>query len=271
MAKKNTAQLLSQLDKKIKEVKDSKEFKEMLTFFSNFHNYSYHNSILIKMQKPDATYVAGYRQWQKKFDRNVKKGEEGIAILAPFTYKKKVNEDEEDEEKTTVTKTYFKPVYVFDISQTEGPTVPTLDISIENEYERLLKPLCEYTKKQGIKLEFKKLSEAHKGYSKGGKIVINSKANQTEKAAVLVHEIAHEFLHDKEKRVELSKEIKEMEAEAVAFVVMDHYDIDIKSDKYIALYKKSYDLRESLARISKLASDIIKFLDEKLIENKKVS
>ena len=85
MAKKNTAQLLSQLDKKIKEVKDSEEFKEMLTFFSKFHNYSYHNSILIKMQKPDATYVAGYRQWQKKFNRNVKNGEEGIAILAPFT------------------------------------------------------------------------------------------------------------------------------------------------------------------------------------------
>ena len=270
MAKKNTAQLLSQLDKKIKEVKDSEEFKEMLTFFSKFHNYSYHNSILIKMQKPDATYVAGYRQWQKKFNRNVKNGEEGIAILAPFTYKKKIN-DEEDEEESTVTKTYFRPVYVFDISQTDGPPVPKLDISIENEYKRLLKPLCEYTEKQGIKLEFKKLSESHKGYSKRGKIVINTKANQTEKAAVLVHEIGHELLHDKEKRVELSKEIKEMEAEAVAFVVMDHYDIDINSDKYLALYKKSYDLKESLARISKLASDIIKFLDEKLIENKKAS
>ena len=89
MAKVKTSELLKELDERIDNVQSSEEFKEVLEFFSKFHNYSYHNSILIMLQKPDATLVSGYRQWKKKFNRHVKKGEKGIAILAPFTYKKK--------------------------------------------------------------------------------------------------------------------------------------------------------------------------------------
>ena len=83
------------------------------------------------------------------------------------------------------------------------------------------------------------LPEALKGYSRGGEIVLNKILNQTERSGVLVHELGHELLHQKDES-ELSKEVKEMEAEAAAFVVMDHYGVDIKSDKYLALYKESY-------------------------------
>jgi Zn-dependent peptidase ImmA (M78 family) len=110
------------------------------------------------------------------------------------------------------------------------------------------------------------LPEALKGYSRGGEIVLNKILNQTEKAGVLVHELGHELLH-KDGSSELSKEVKEMEAEAAAFVVMDHYGVDIKSDKYLALYKESYDLKQSLKRIDNLASEIINFCDDYLLQN----
>lgn len=277
MSRKNTQELLQELDERIDLVKDSEEFKEMLKFFSRFHNYSYQNTILIQMQRPGATYVAGYKQCQDKFNRYVKKGEKGIAILAPYTYKKKVTEVkevvlttgeiQEEEVEKTIRKTYFKPVYVFDLTQTEGEPLPTLDIGIEDSYGELIKPLRKFTLNQGISLEFEGLSEGLNGYSKGGKIVIDDKGNNTEKASILVHELGHELLHDKDERLKLSKEIKEMEAEAVAFVVMDHYGVEIKSDKYLALYKKSYDLNESLSRIKGLSSRIISYCDRWFREN----
>ena len=257
-----TKDLLEKLDRKIDEVKNSDEFKKMLKFFSKFHQYSYHNTILIQLQKPDATHVAGYRQWQKKFNRQVKKGEEGIAILAPFTYKKKEEDNDNEKETTkTVTKTYFRPVYVFDISQTEGPPPPVIDTKIEDSLNELLEPLTEFTKKQGIKLVYKKISGYTDGYSTNGAITIDKSLNDTEKVNVIIHELAHEILHYGSDKLKLTKEIKEMEAEAVSFVVLDHYGIKSKSEKYLAFYKKSYDLKESLNKISKVSAEIIDFCD----------
>ncbi|SDM27122.1 ArdC family protein [Halarsenatibacter silvermanii] len=175
-------ELMESLEEKIEDVQDSKEFKEMLEFFSKFHDYSYHNTLLIKMQKPDASYVAGYRQWQDKFNRHVKEGEEGIAILAPFTYTttetriKEVMTAEGDLEKKEVEeevkRTYFRPVYVFDISQTEGEEVPELDMSLDDDFSLLLSPLEEFADEKGIELIYKELSEGFKGFSKENKIVL---------------------------------------------------------------------------------------------------
>jgi hypothetical protein len=177
MAKVKTTELLKELDSKIGKVQSSKEFKEVLEFFSKFHNYSYHNSILIMMQKPEATLVAGFRHWQKKFNRHVKKGEKGIAILAPFTYKKKksdvdsnLNSDDEKE----VTKTYFRPVYVFDVSQTEGEPLPQMDLSVENTNSALFEPLKSYAVSKGITVKSKSLREGLDGFCKGGQIVIDT-------------------------------------------------------------------------------------------------
>jgi len=275
MSKYKTAELLKELDERIDKVQSSKEFKEVLEFFSKFHNYSYHNSILIMLQKPEATLVAGYRQWQKKFDRYVKKGEKGIAILAPFTYKKKKADTDsnlDSDEENEVTKTYFRPVYVFDVSQTEGKVLPQIDLSLENSNSALFEPLKSYALSKGIKVKFKSLRKGLDGYSEGGKIVINRKANDTEKASILVHETAHELLHFRDsKEMKLTKEILEMEAEAVAFVVMNYFGVEIKSDKYLALYKKSYNLMESLKRISSISSEIIDYLLDSKAEIKKIS
>jgi len=268
MYKRKVKELLKELEERIEKVQSSEEFKEYLQFFSRFHDYSYRNILLIKMQKPDAKLVAGYKQWQEKFNRYVKKGEEGIMILAPYKYKKKVIEIEEsivdgevikkevEEEKQFVN---FRPVYVFDISQTEGKKVPTWKIEFKETEKKLLEPLIKYANKEGIKIELKKLRNGLNGYSKGGKVVINNRLNLTERIAVLVHELAHEKLHylssyDKE----LTKEIVELEAEAVSFVVMNHFDIEILSDKYLALYKRRYNLMESFKGIYKISNTIIK-------------
>ena len=267
MSKKKTAELLESLNERIDQVQSSSEFKKVLKFFSKFYNYSYQNSMLILMQKPEASFVAGYRQWQKKFDRHVKKGEKGIAILAPFTYKKEVkksnlNSNADDEETEEVKRTYFNTVYVFDISQTEGDPVPELDMEIENSNKELISLLLDYTASQEIEVNFKTLSGSTDGYSRGGEIVINDNANETEQASILVHELAHEHLHFSSERnsLNLSKEIIEMEAEAVAFVVMDYFNIESKSDKYLALYKESYDLMESFKRINDVSSRILDYL-----------
>jgi len=274
MSKNKTKKLLEQLNKRIDSVRESEEFRSMLQLLGKFHNYSYQNSILIQMQKPDASYVAGYKQWQNKFNRHVKKGEKAISILAPFTYKKKVTEEKKvggqlKEVEKEVKRMYFRPVNVFDVSQTEGDPLPNLNISVADDCSRLYKPLAQYTEFKDIILTLKMLPEALKGYSRGGEIVLNEILNQTERSGVLAHELGHELLHQKDKS-ELSKEIKEMEAEAAAFVVMDHYDVDIKSDKYLALYKESYDLKQSLKRIDSLASEIINYCDDYLIENNEV-
>ena len=267
MSNKKTAELLERLNEKIDQVQTSSEFKKVLKFFSKFHNYSYHNSMLILMQKPESSFVAGYRQWQKKFNRYVKKGEKGIAILAPFTYKKEVkksnvNSNLDDEETVEVKKTYFNTVYVFDISQTEGEPVPDLDMEIANTNKELISLLLNYAESQEIEVIIKPLPGKTDGYSKGGEIVVDADANETEQASILVHELAHEHLHfnSESNSLNLSKEILEMEAEAVAFVVMDYFNIESKSDKYLALYKESYDLMESFKRINDISSRILDYL-----------
>jgi len=266
MNKQRVKELLEGLEERIERVQSSEEFKEYLQFFSSFHDYSYQNILLIKMQKPDARFVAGYKQWQKKFDRHVKKGEKGIMILAPYKFKKKVTElkkevnegniveKEVENEKEFVS---FRPVYVFDISQTEGEPVPSWKIEVKDTRKDLLEPLINYTSTRGIKVEFRRLRDCLKGYSEGGKVVINSKLNDTEKVAVLGHEVAHEVLHYDCDDRKLTEEIVELEAETVSFLVSDYFNIDNPSERYLALYKKSYDLRESFKRINRVSRNII--------------
>ena len=270
MSQKKVKELLEELEERIEKVQSSEEFKGYLEFFSKFHNYSYRNILLIKMQKPDARLVAGYKQWQKKFNRYVKKGEEGIMILAPYKYKKKVKElkkelvdgniieKEVEKEEQFVS---FKPVYVFDVSQTEGEPVPSLDMNIKDDNPNILDSLIKMVNKLGIKVEFKSLREGLEGTSKRGKVVVDENLNDTKKSAVLTHEVAHELLHHKgEVNYHLTKEIMELEAETVAYIVMDRFEIEINSDGYLALYKKSYNLMESFQRINEVANVILEII-----------
>lgn len=267
MSKRKVKGLLKELDERIDKIQSSKEFKEYLQFFSRFHDYSYRNILLIKMQKPDAKLVAGYKQWQKKFNRYVKKGEEGIMILAPYKYKKKVTElkkelvdgnvieKEVEKEKSFVS---FRPVYVFDVSQTKGDPVPTLDTSIKDNNINILDSLIRMADNLNIGVEFKPLRKGLKGFSKNGDVVVDESLNNTEKAAVLAHEIAHELLHyESEGNQELTQEIMELEAETVAYIVMYRFGIEINSDKYLALYKKTYALMDSFKRINDVVATIL--------------
>ncbi|MFW6311116.1 MAG: ArdC-like ssDNA-binding domain-containing protein [Nanoarchaeota archaeon] len=306
-AKKRVKKLLEDLNNKIDNVQSSEEFKEMLTYMSKFHNYSFNNRILIQLQCPAASMVAGFNKW-KELGRYVlpkkerkKKGVriDPIRILAPGVYNKIIKEvDLSNKEKVKKLKAraqkhksykleekgnklilkkryqYFKYVNVYDLSQTDGDPVPSLDIDMSDDMPTLLEPLKKLTIESGIELEFKRpdqdknLSAATQGYSCKGKVVINTEKNHlTRQASILIHELGHEELHDIKDRQELSKEIKEMEADAVAYVVMNHYGVKNPSDKYLALYKKAYDLKESLDRISRIANKIIDYCDNYFEKN----
>lgn len=259
MTIERTKELLDQLKDRIGQVKSSDEFKRILSTMVRFHKYSWRNCLLIYMQYQQATRVAGFRTW-KKLNRSVKKGEKAIWVFAPMTFKRKSEDNENDNEIIT----FFKPVPVFDISQTEGDPLPTISqMQIENTHEELLDKLKAITGKLKIEIKFEEL-EGIEGVSRIGEIVINSKKNPTEQSLILIHELAHEMIHDTlQKRIQLSKEQKEMEAEATAWLVAQQFDLpETHSDKYLALYHKSYDLQESLQVIHQTSQEIIKLLNQ---------
>ncbi len=258
-----TRELLDRLKEKVSRVKSSDEFQQILKTMSRFHTYSWRNCLLIFMQYPDATRVAGYRTW-KKLGRSVKKGESAIWIFAPITVKRKNGDDDDDEDDEEII-TLFKPVPVFDISQTEGEQLPSLNPQpIANTHEELLDKLKELSGKLKIDIVFEELPGMD-GVSRIGTVVIDSNKNPTEQSFILLHELAHELIHDTlQKRAELSKEQREMEAEAVAWLVARHIGLtETYSDRYLALYQVSYDLQESLATIHKASGQIINLLTGK--------
>lgn len=275
---KKVSATLEILKDKISNFKNSEEFKNLLRTYSKFHNYSANNKQLIYIQTlGQATQVAGYSTW-KKLDRNVKKGEKGIKILAPsYYYKKVVQKDKngnelKDENGKVITKKekvrYFRPVSVFDVSQTEGKPLPTLNRTIKEDISEIRKPLLKFAEKENIKVFFKSikddpiLSDDTYGYSAGGVIVINKDNPISNQNATLIHEIAHEKLHRGKDREFISKEQREIEADAVKFIVLDKYGVDSKSEKYLALYQKDYDIMDSLERIADTSKDIINEIED---------
>jgi len=250
-----TKELLDQLKERIDLVQSSEDFKNVLAAMAKFHKYSWRNSLLIFMQCPCATKVAGYRAWQK-MGRSVSKGQKAIWIFAPMLFKRK-DEDEEDEEQVI---TMFRPVPVFDYGQTEGEPLPSLETQpITNTHEGLLEKLKELSDKLKIEITLKELPGMD-GVSKIGEIVIDSRKNPTEQSLILLHELAHEIIHDtKTKRVQLTNEQKELEAETTAWLVAQQLGLpEMNSDKYLAIYQKSYDLMESLQVIHTTSQSILK-------------
>ncbi len=251
---KRSKELLEKLKEGINQVKSGREFKRILATMAKFHSYSWRNNLLIWLQCPAATRVAGYRTWQK-MGRSVRKGEKAVWIFAPLLIKRK-EENEEDEEQVV---TMFRPVPVFDYSQTEGEPLPTMTGKyIPNTHEELLSKLKKLCGKMKIEIVFEELSGIE-GVSKIGKIIIDSKKNPTEQAVILLHELAHEIIHDSsEKRCKLNTEQKEMEAEATAYILGQHIGLpETNSADYLSLYHKSYDLQESLAVIHGASQKII--------------
>jgi len=222
---------------------ESHELKCYLRTMSRFHNYSFRNTLLIGLQMPNATRVAGFHTW-KKLGRFVKKGERGIIIVAPLVLRKE--NDSEDESRTDIAEVNgFKCVYVFDISQTDGSDLPKPASVTGDPSDHI------------GKLEYSDDLWAE-GCSSGGKIVIHTGLTPARDFAVKAHELAHEFLHHTGEK--LSKTQKETEAEAVAYVVCQSIGLDTNTafSDYIQFYKGDKEtLMTSIQRIKDVSSRIL--------------
>jgi hypothetical protein len=231
----------------------TEEMHRYLDACSKFHHYNLQNIWLILIAKPHATRVAGFRKWQS-LSRYVRKGEHGIPILAPVVVIQ--DKDKPDEGKVVVG---FKVVYVFDISQTEGePLPPPPEWKSPEKNTLLAERLVEFAKRKGITVTERQLVGDIQGVSKGGLIELNPAAG----TSTLIHEIAHELMHRNKDRP-TTKSIREMEAEAVAFVVARHFGMDnMASPNYVALHgADSKAILEHLERICRLAAEVIEAVD----------
>jgi hypothetical protein len=256
-----TNDLVSKIEAHIRELAEatdaarvSEEMQHYLDACSKFHSYSLHNIWLILITNPKATRVAGYKRWLS-LNRYVRKGEHGIPILAPVL----ISKDKEDPipEKTVVG---FKVVYVFDVAQTEGePLPPPPNWKSPEKNVLLTEKLIRFAESRGIKVSEQELRGEVQGVSMGGVIQIAPEAG----TATLIHEIAHELMHRREDRP-ASKAVREMEAEAVAFVVARHLGLDdVDSPNYIALHgADSGAILECLERIRRTVLEIIVVVEQ---------
>ena len=279
MAREEVKAITEKLEKGIQNLFESDNFKNYLKTLSKFHHYSLGNTILIAMQKPDATLVAGYTSWQKNFRRHVKKGEKGISILAPTPYKKKVAIEKVDpttgdkaKEIQEIVVSAFKVVNVFDVSQTEGKELPSIGVSeLTGDVAHFDKVLESLKRSCPVPIEFEEIRNGAKGYFQAveNRIAVQKDMSQVQTVKTLIHEMAHQKLHSDDP--ELSRNAKEVEAEAVAYTVSQHFGIDTSdySFGYIAGWSKGKDLAElkdSLDRIRTAADELITDIEGHLKE-----
>ena len=255
----NMTDIAEMLKEGTQKVYDSDSYQAYLTTAARFHQYSYRNAMLIWMQDPSATLVAGYRKWQQ-MGRQVRKGEKAIRILAPMRRTKTQEEDE-----TSVP--YFRAISVFDISQTEGDDLPHFEI------EKLQEPVASYSELMQVLSLVSPVSivtdhiqgEANGFYSiLDKKIVIRKDMSETQTVKTAVHEIAHALLHADGNAASAS--VREVEAESVAYSVCCYFGIDTSaySFAYIASYshdKNLPELNDSLQRISQTSQDLIQRIE----------
>ena len=297
MAENKNAQqvreITDKLEQGIKELFESERFKEYLRTMSKFYNYSFNNTLLIAMQKPEATYVAGYTSWQRNFDRQVMKGEKGIKILAPAPYKAQEEREKIDPvtqkpvigaDGKTVTETVevlrpaFKVVSVFDVSQTDGKELPDIIVdelkgTVEN-YEAFFNALKQ---ESPVPIFFEDIPGGAKGFFSPveSRIAIQEGMSEIQTVKTAIHEIAHAKLHavkpDEKAAPEDKKDrhTKEVEAESVAYTVCQRYGIETSdySFGYIAGWssgKETKELKSSLDTIRKTAAEMIEGIDAKL-------
>ena len=239
----------------------SETLTRFLETLARFPSYSFNNALLIAMQRPDATRVAGFHAW-KKFGRVVKKGEHGIAIFAPMIGRRK-DQDARDQSTSDEKSALFgfRIAYVFDVEQTAGDPLPDF-AQVSGDATVWLPLLEDAVREAGVVLEYGPIGfPGAKGMSTPGAITISPSLTNTERFAVLIHEFAHELLHQRtDRRSSTTKQTRETEAEAVAYTVCRAFGIDstTHSSDYIQLYQGTEEtLRESLAFVQQTATHII--------------
>lgn len=257
-------ELTQMLQTGLEEYATSEKYRDLLRVMSLFHNYSANNCLLIALQCPHASYVAGYTSWRNNFHRQVKKGEKAIRIISPVKYKKKNEEDEEEE------RIGFKSASVFDISSTyQIPDMEPVTIGVEDlqgHIENYKDFLHAFQSISPVPVDFRLFDGDARGYYSDTEKIIVVQDGMTERQSVktLVHEIAHAMLHTKEQLQECKKDRKqkELEAESVAYIVCEHYGFD--SEDYSFPYIVGWVgtgfqdiLKESMTVIQKTADQII--------------
>ena len=253
----NLRKLVENLANETDAARQSDLFRDYLHVSSLFHNYSWGNQMLIWSHRPTATRVAGFQTW-RKMDRFVRAGEKGIPIFAPMIFKRQEASDADGLVTVEKAHLWFKVVYVFDISQTDGKALPDLPTGCAGDAGYLEGHLCAFAAEKGIRVETGDTGDA-KGYAeeKGTHIVLSRALEAAERAAVLVHELAHCLLHFGESHRPNLKQ-RELEAEATAYTVAHHFGLELQSNFYLASYGvKAADLLESLPIIQKAAHEII--------------
>lgn len=258
------------------QVRISDTLQRYLDTLSKFHQYSWHNQLLIWMQRSTATRVAGYQTWKQKFRRQVKQGEKGIAILAPCTPKTGKIDAPENEDPGAVSvetwdgqgaqadnrRMFFRVVYVFDVDQTEGDPLPEEPDWHDHQKDAALEDaLLAFAKSKGIQVEISmNLGEAQ-GASSGGRIRLQPDAG----TRVFAHELAHElFAHSQpEVRQHTTRQQREIEADAAAYVVARHFGLNAESaPNYLALWAAGKtDILACLERVRSVAMEIIQAVE----------
>ena len=306
MAEKQTnkdrmREIVDSIENGIKELFESDKYQQYLSTMSRFHRYSVNNTMLIYMQRPDATHVAGFNKWRDQFGRNVLKGEKGIRIIAPTPYKKKVEEIKTDPETNApvldadgkaiieekeIRIPMFKVVSVFDVSQTAGKPLPQLAADLSGnvqQYEVFMEAL---RRASPVPMEIKPVARDTDGFFsiKAQSITIRAGMSEVQTVCAAVHEIAHAKLHDYEHMTELaddgetilvpgekSRNTEEVEAESISYAVCQYYGIETGENSfgYIATWSKGKELKElraSLETINKTASELITDIDRHFAE-----
>ena len=306
MAEKQTSkdrmrEIVDSIENGIKELFESDKYRKYLATMSRFHRYSVNNTMLIYMQRPDATHVAGFNKWRDQFGRNVLKGEKGIRIIAPTPYKKKVEEIKTDPETNApvldadgkaiieekeIRIPMFKVVSVFDVSQTSGKPLPQLAADLSGnvqQYEVFMEAL---RRASPVPMEIKPVARDTDGFFsiKAQSITIRAGMSEVQTVCAAVHEIAHAKLHDYEHMTELaddgetilvpgekSRNTEEVEAESISYAVCQYYGIETGENSfgYIATWSKGKELKElraSLETINKTASELITDIDRHFAE-----
>ena len=289
-------EITDRLEQGITELFESERYKEYLRVMSKFHNYSFNNTLLIAMQKPDASLVAGFSAWKNNFGRNVMKGQKGIKIIAPSPYKvkqemKKIDPHTQQPiigkdgkpvtEEKEITIPAYKVVSVFDVSQTEGKELPDIAVDeLTGDVERYRDFFATLEKTSPVPIGFEQIPGSSHGYYhlEDKRIAIQEGMSELQTLKTAIHEIAHAKLHDidlnapeNEQQPRATRRTREVEAESVAYTVCQHYGLDTSdySFGYVAGWSSGRELSElksSLETIRSAAAEIINSIDEHIAE-----
>lgn len=286
-------EITKQLEEGVKALFTSERYTEYLKTMSKFYNYSFNNTVLIALQRPEATLVAGYSAWQKNFHRQVKKGEKGIQIIAPSQRKEKELVEKFDLEtnepilgpdgqpETEVVEhvvSDFRVVRVFDISQTFGEPLPEIAIpDLTGQVQNFPLFLQAVRELSPVPIRFGETEGEAKGYysNKKKEIVVKEDMSESQTIKTLIHEIVHAKLHDREVLEQTGEEkdqrTKEIEGESIAYTVCQYFGLDTSdySFPYIAGWSdnlKMWELRTFMDAIRRTAGEFIKELEEKMKE-----